>query len=105
MYRTQTFLEQQGYSYAFMSYVNYWTNTDQYVSDMDKSLTYYAGHTTVYQKVKQAPWIWADSAQNGLYEFAKNRKMLESDNFHPSATAHQQFAEQVIIPYIERHIL
>jgi hypothetical protein len=103
MLRTKNYLESRRYNYQFLSYVNYWKDTKDYVSDMDYSLAYYASTNPLYHEVCLSNWIFSDDNQKCLYEFSKERKLLEADNFHPNKQAHYQFADEVIIPNIKRY--
>ena len=100
--QTQNFLEYQGYQYRFMSYVNYWQNTPEYVSDMDLSYGHYAPELVKVSDDEH--WIWVNSNKDCFYEYAKTHQLIGSDGFHPDEQAHQQFARDIIIPQLEGYI-
>ena len=97
--QTRDFLKNNGYSFWFMSYVNYWQNTPDYVSDMDLSMGY---HTPTLASVSDdANWIWVNDNKDCFYEYAKARQLLSGDGFHPDEQAHQEFAREFVVPKIK----
>lgn len=99
--RTRTFLESHGYNYKFMSYVNYWSGNAGILSrNLDFSLTVHCeGNPLLNQLGDQ--WIWASPNKDCFFEYAKNRKLLNDDEFHPNQEAHQLFADNIVIPNIK----
>ena len=103
IFNTKNFLENKGYPYRFMSYVNYWNNLpDPIVSDtLDFNIPYYAPDHPLLNKLGDN-WIWTDDKKNCLYEYAKQRNLLADDNFHPNKECHKEFTDNIIMPSIER---
>jgi len=98
--QTKEFLTLHGFKFNFMSYVNYWTKVKYFVSDMDLSIGFHA--PKLAEKIKSDPsWIWVDSNHNCFYEFAKTRDLISDDGFHPNEQAHQEFAQEIIIPHLQ----
>lgn len=101
MVKTKSFLENNGYNYKFMSYVNYWTNDPGIVSkNSDFSLTVYCAENPLLKQLGNQ-WIWSNSDKECFFEYAMNRKLLNDDDFHPNVEAHELFAENIILPNIK----
>jgi hypothetical protein len=100
----KNFLENHGYAYKFMSYVNYWQDLpDWYTPNLDFSITHYAGDNPLLKDLGDH-WIWVNENKDCLYEFAKSHNMLLDDEFHPTQEAQKLFFEQVIQPHIKGYI-
>lgn len=97
--QTRDFLKHKGYSFWFMSYVNYWQLTPEYVSDMDLSIGYYAPELASVSD--DGNWVWINDNKDCFYEYAKTRQLISSDGFHPDEQAHQEFARQFLVPKIK----
>jgi lysophospholipase L1-like esterase len=97
--QTRDFLKLHGYNFCFMSYVNYWQDTPEYVSDMDLSYGYYAPE--LVNVSDEAHWIWVNDKKDCFYEYAKARQLISSDGFHPDEQAHREFARDILIPKIK----
>lgn len=104
VYNTQSFLEQHGYHYYFMSYVNYWNNDLNPVADMDFNIPPHASKPLL-DKINFDNWIFADNDKNCLYEFAKSGKLLDADNFHPNLEGYKLFADGVLVPRIREKFI
>ena len=100
----RNFLENHGYTYKFMSYVNYWQDSPEWYSpNLDFSITHYAqGDPLLYDLGEQ--WIWVNERKDCLYEFAKSRNMLLDDGFHPTQQAQEMFFDQIVKPHIEGYL-
>lgn len=100
----KNFLENHGYVYKFMSYVNYWQDSpDWYSPNLDFSIAHYAGDNPLLQDLGDQ-WIWVNKQKDCLYEFAKSRDMLLDDGFHPTQEAQEMFFEQVVKPHIQGYL-
>lgn len=104
IYNAQTFLENHGYHYYFMSYVDYWGDDLNPVADMDFNIPPHASKSLL-SKIDFSKWIFADNDKKCLYEFAKSAKLLDADNFHPSEEGYKLFAERVILPRIQEKFI
>ena len=94
----KSFLENNGFSYKFMSYTNSFSSKQEMAAD--DYTAYNCDPAFNLDSIIDANWIFADMHQNCLYEFAKDSKMLSDDDFHPITEAHEQFVELVIMPII-----
>jgi hypothetical protein len=106
MINTKTFLEKHGYSYRFMSYVNYWKPMDDLVGDPgheDFSLTYHCNNDPLLNSLGNN-WIWADSEKNCLYEYAQAHKELEDDQFHPTEQGQNRFTKNILVPQLKEFL-
>lgn len=101
--KLQEFLTARRYKFKFMSYVNYWEDTEKPIGDMDFSLTHYLKYDTWYQSVDFSKWIFADSQKNSIYEYTKQHQLFEDDGFHPNRQAHQEFAYKYIYPAVKHY--
>jgi hypothetical protein len=104
---TSSHLNQLGYRHAFMSYVNYW-NSDlscQSVGHGDFNMSFFCQNLPIFQRMTFANWIFANDNKDTIYEFCRDRGLLSQDKFHPSMMAHKLYAEQVVVPYLERNVL
>jgi hypothetical protein len=100
----KNFLENCGYRYKFMSYVNYWNQPkDWYSPNLDFSIGYYDGDDPLLSNLGNH-WIWVNENKDCLYEFAKSRNMLQEDNFHPTPKAQELFFNEIIKPHIEGYL-
>lgn len=97
--QTQDFLKLHGYKFHFMSYVNYWQDTPEYVSDMDLSYGYYAPE--LVNVSDEDHWVWVNNNKDCFYEYAKTHQLIGSDGFHPDEQAHQMFAQEILIPALK----
>ncbi len=97
--QTRDFLKLHGYKFCFMSYVNYWQDTPEYVSDMDLSYGYYAPE--LVNVSDEEYWVWANENKDCLYEYAKTHQLIGSDGFHPNEQAHEMFAREILIPALK----
>ena len=101
MVRLRDFLEQRNFSYKFMSYVNYWQDTADYIGkNLDFSLTHYNRNDPLLDNLGNN-WIWVDSDYGCFYEYAKQLKQLDVDDFHPAQIVHKSFAEDIILPHVK----
>lgn len=101
MLRTKDFLELRNFNYKFMSYVNYWKNTDGWVSEnLDFNIPYVVPDHPFLNQLGDH-WIWTDENKNCLYEHACATTSLESDGFHPTNQANKDFAWRFIMPNIK----
>ena len=104
MVSLRNFLENNGYAYKFMSYVNYWQDSpDWYTPNLDFSITHYAQNDPLLLGLGDQ-WIWVNEQKDCLYEFAKSRNMLLDDGFHPTQQAQEMFFDQVVKPQIEGYL-
>lgn len=97
--QTRDFLKHNGYTFWFMSYVNYWQRTPGYVSDMDLSIGYHAPALATISD--EDNWVWVNNNKDCFYEYAKTRQLLASDRFHPNEQAHQEFAREFLVPKVK----
>jgi hypothetical protein len=103
MIRLQSFLEARNFPYKFMSYVNYWQDIPDYIGrNGDFSLSYY-NRDNPYLSLLDKNWIWADHDKNCLFEYARDRGLLDVDQFHPIEAAHKPFANDIILPAVEEY--
>lgn len=102
MLRLKHFLEFNGYQYKFMSYVNYWNDSDEYAGEVDKSVVHYSYNKVLLDAVLDSPWIWVNENKDCLFEYSRNS--LNEDGFHPSSAAHAQFAEEIVVPNIKEFL-
>ena len=103
MIRLQSFLESRNFPHKFMSYVNYWQDIPDYIGrNGDFSLSYY-NRGNPYLSLLDKNWIWADYDKNCLFEYARDRGLLDVDQFHPLEAAHKQFANDIILPAVEEY--
>ena len=102
MLRLKHFLEFNNYRYKFMSYVNYWNNSDEYSGEVDKSILYYADNKVLLNTVLDSPWIWINENRDCLFEYSRNS--LDDDGFHPSSESHAQFAKEIVVPNIQEFL-
>lgn len=102
MIHAKEFLENQGFSYKFMSYVNYWKFGTHEVGDPgheDFSLTYYAANDPLLDSLGNQ-WIWTDKDQNCLYEYACAHNELKEDKFHPTLLGQEKFTKNILLPQL-----
>lgn len=97
--QTREFLKHNGYSFFFMSYVNYWQPTADYVSDMDLSIGYHIPELASVSDTTD--WIWINENKDCFYEYAKTRQLIGADGFHPDEQAHRDFACEIVVPKIK----
>lgn len=102
--KTKNFLENLGYNYKFMSYVNYWKNSPNTIisRNHDYSVTYTDPANPLLNNLGNN-WIWENNDQDCIYEFAKTRNILGEDNFHPTPEAQKLFFEEIINPNIQEY--
>ena len=101
--RLKNFLEVNKFPYKFMSYVNYWQMTPDYIGrNGDFSLGYY-NRGNPYLLQLGPNWVWADQHKNCLFEYARDRNFLDTDQFHPTEAAHKSFANEIILPHVEEY--
>jgi hypothetical protein len=103
--KLQTYLKQHRYRYFFMSYVNYWVPDSESVVNGDYSIEHFVGHLPIFQQIDWKPWIFCSNTRDGIYEFSRDRFILDADQFHPSQSAHKRFATEIIIPRLTKENL
>jgi hypothetical protein len=106
MVQTKEFLENRGYAYKFMSYVNYWKHTNDFVGDPgheDFSLTYYAENDPWFKNLG-SHWIWADDSKNCLYEYAVQHNEIAADKFHPTQAGQEKFTTEILLPQLKEFL-
>ena len=101
--KTKDFLIANGYNFEFMSYVDYWQDTEEILSpNLDFSITYYNGDDIALKNLSQH-WIWTNKKTECFYEYARRKNLISSDNFHPSEEGHVKFAKDIVIPSIKKY--
>ena len=101
MVELKNFLENHGYNYKFMSYLNYWQYKEDYYSgNLDFSVSYHAQGDALLDSLGQH-WIWVNDEKDGLFEFAQERRLLGDDNFHPTSQGHELFFNNVLKSHIQ----
>lgn len=94
----ESYLQAHGYQYRFTGYFNQWTDqVDHSQISGDYSLGYFLKDIPIYKNYSFKNWIFADQHRNCLGEFASDLGQLDH-TYHPTAIAHQMFAEKIIIP-------
>ena len=101
MSHLQNFLQNHGFRYKFMSYVNYWIPDKESVGNGDFSLTHFCSDWPTYRALEFQHWIFVNQQKDSLYEFCAAHDCVSSDNFHPTSLGHQQFAQQIILPQLD----
>ena len=97
-----SWLQIHGFKFHYMSFVNYWNTELESTEAGIWNLPFFCQDS---QTINFDNWIFADEKHNGIYEFCAPKNLLMQDRFHPSTAGHALYTEQIIIPYLERHIL
>jgi hypothetical protein len=94
----ENYLKVHNYQYRFASYVNQWSDTIDHLSlSGDYSVGYFLKDAPIYKNYNFDNWIFVGQERNCLGEFASSMNELDNTS-HPTKTAHQLFAEHVVIP-------
>lgn len=100
MIKLENYLKYHGYQYRMASFLNYWSTVESCtLISGDYCIPYFLKDILIYQNYDMNSWIFADDEHMCLGEYAKRLNELDSTG-HPTAYAHRQFAEQVIIPQL-----
>lgn len=97
----ENYLKLNGYKFLFVAPGNCWK---------DHEPTYYAGNYTIGYFCNDVPalskyslehWVFVNEQRDGFYEFAQARRELDKTD-HPTLTAHRYFADEVVIPSLDK---
>jgi hypothetical protein len=104
MINTKEFLTAHGFNYKFLSYVNYWQDTTDWIGgNPDFSITYYAKDNVLLNNLGKH-WIWVNDKKDCLYEWAKDNNTLDLHK-HPTAAGHQRFAKEIVVPHLTEYFI
>lgn len=90
----QSFLKSMNMPYRFMSYINYWNDWDQ-VTNINCGVYKYQSCRALTEQIDFSNFIFYNNQRDGIYEFAKENNLLDSDGFHPSLSGHQSWANLI----------
>jgi hypothetical protein len=93
----QNYLHCHDYRYKFTTFMNLWNTTDLPFGQTDCVIR--MDQQSLASHWDWNPWFFVDDNKNGLAEFA--HAMGQIQGLHPTALAHQRFAESVVWPQIE----
>jgi hypothetical protein len=93
--KLQHFLESKNIPYKFMSYVNYWNNSDQLSPNGDFGVLKFPELDYLIEEINFNNWVFCDNNKNGIYELAKKFGSFMDDEFHPGDQAHQVWAKLI----------
>lgn len=94
--KTQFYLQAKKIPFLFMSYVNYWVETQEYVSpNNDFGVMGFRELRPLINDIDFSKWLFLNEQRDGLYEMAKTRDDYHGDRFHPGIATHQIWAELV----------
>lgn len=93
MIALESFLKNKKIPYRFMSYINYWKDQEALIN-MNFGVHKHPTTSSLAKCIDYDNFLFYDQ-QDSFYEFAKNKELLEEDNFHPSRPAHQAWGEWI----------
>ncbi len=94
------FLENHGFVYRFMSYLNYWIHGKESTTNGDFCIPHFASNLPIYQNLNFDNWVFANDQKDGIYEFCHDHDCLSDDAFHPGKKGHDLFVEKVLAPQL-----
>lgn len=94
--KLQNFLKYKGIPYTFMSYVNYWNRQDNISPNGDFGVLKYPELGYLVKEIDFKPWLFTNSARDGIYELARELNSFQPDGFHPGTQANQRWAELIM---------
>lgn len=94
--RLKMYLDTKGYRYRFMNIHNFWSTGEELPVDPEFILTKHFDFTEQYFQ----DWLFTTDNFGGLYEYVKTKKLLESDNWHPSNQGYQYFVDSFLLEKI-----
>lgn len=90
----QSFLKSKSIPYRFMSYVNYWNDSDQ-VTNLNCGIYKYQSCLALAEQIDFGNFIFYNTQRDGIYELVKKDNLLDNDGFHPSVAGHQAWANLI----------
>jgi hypothetical protein len=93
--KTQNFLRAQNIPYHFMSYVNYWCTDDHVSRNGDFGVLGNPALKPLIDAIDFEPWIFSNTARDGIFELSKELDDFQPDKFHPGNVASQRWAELI----------
>ena len=99
----ETYLRSKGYQYLFLSYANYWDQSQEYcaATEVDPNIGYYCADTALYKNFDFDNWIFLNQQKDCFAEFALD-DIRNRDDAHPSADTHQRFAVEILLPCLDK---
>ena len=89
----ESFLKNKKIPYRFMSYINYWKDQEKLIN-LNFGVHKHPTSSTLAECIDYDNFLFYNQ-QESFYEFAKNKELLEEDNFHPTRPAHQAWGEWI----------
>lgn len=93
----ENYLTTHKYKFKFTGFYNMWkSDVNESTSDVGEPL-----FGKYAKEFDLSNWFFIDENRNSLWEFAKQRNMIDETGWHPSIKCHELFAENIVIPNIE----
>ncbi len=86
----ESYLNLKGYRYLFTSYFDYWLST---------KFNWISGDICIPYSFKEYNYDYSNWITPCLGEYAYNKNGLDK-TFHPTQDCHQQYAEEIILPFL-----
>lgn len=96
------YLTKHKYRFKFTSFINYW-KSDELASHGEFNIGHYCQQVPSYQQFDFTNWLFVDSDKNSFGEFAQELQQIDS-TYHPTGSAHQQYAENFVIPALKEFL-
>ncbi len=96
MVKTQHYLRAKNIPYLFMSYVNYWVDTQDYISpNGDFGVMGIPELRPLIDDIDFSRWLFRNEQRECIYDMAKENKDYHGDEFHPGPNTHRLWAAMV----------
>jgi len=99
-----TYLEQKKYKYLFTSFHNCWSESEMSsTGGGDYSIGYFCKELDLYKNFDFSKWFFANNNKDCFGEYAYSLNEMDQTH-HPSDIAHRLFAENYVIPEVNKLI-
>jgi hypothetical protein len=97
----ENYLKTHGYTYRFLSYLNYW-EPNNIAKFGEYSIGLHCARTGIFKNFNFSNWVFVNNKKDCFGEYAMQQQQLDFTN-HPTGQCHQTFAENIVIPNLKVH--
>lgn len=102
MIKLESYLQNQGYSYAMTSFQNLWQGESTVTGDY--CIPWFLKDQVILKNYEFDHWFFINQKKDCLGEFSRNLKEIDNTG-HPTALAHEMFANQIVIPELSKRFM
>lgn len=97
MVKLQGYLKSKNIKYYFMSYINYWNQSQDWTSpNLDQGLNNYPILNDTIKQIDFDQWIFLNDNKDGVFELAQSNNDFLDDKYHPGATTQRIWGEFIL---------